>query len=153
MRYDSTTRIYSCQLDEQCFNIHKDILRDALQITPINDNDPFVALPSSDVVIGYPCNLKFVRKDGREVFGMPTPDAILTGAIIRAPHYGGYMAHVAEYQRYLDGEHSIEDEEAVPEYPKATKNAMLAIPSPTIGKYDKAHDPKAEIDAWGQSND
>nr|GEY13143.1 reverse transcriptase domain-containing protein [Tanacetum cinerariifolium] len=32
-------------------------------------------------------------------------------------------------------------------------NAMLAIISPTIGQFDKAHDPKAEIDARGQSND
>ncbi|GJY20713.1 hypothetical protein Tco_0393279 [Tanacetum coccineum] len=66
MRHDSTTGIYSCQLDEQWFNIHKDILKDTLQITPINDNDPFVAPPSSDTVIeyvntlGYPCTLKNV---------------------------------------------------------------------------------------------
>ncbi|GKD22662.1 hypothetical protein Tco_1224365, partial [Tanacetum coccineum] len=66
MRYDSTTRIYSCQLDEQWFSLHKDILKDALQITPINDNNPFVAPPSSDAVIeyvntlGYPCTLKNV---------------------------------------------------------------------------------------------
>nr|GEZ08872.1 retrovirus-related Pol polyprotein from transposon TNT 1-94 [Tanacetum cinerariifolium] len=66
MRYDSTTRIYSCQFDEQWFNLHKDILRDALQITPINDNDPFVAPPSSDVVfkyvntLRYPCTLRNV---------------------------------------------------------------------------------------------
>ncbi|GJZ54809.1 hypothetical protein Tco_0610002 [Tanacetum coccineum] len=61
MHYDSTTGIYSCQLDEQWVNLHKDILRDALQITPINDNNPFVGPPSSDAVIkyvntlGYPC--------------------------------------------------------------------------------------------------
>nr|GEY39354.1 hypothetical protein [Tanacetum cinerariifolium] len=203
MRYESTTGIYRCQLDEQWFNLHKDILRDALQITPINDNDPFVAPPSSNAVIeyvntlGYPCtlrnvfamsvndlyqpwrarlsminmchtgkkkttplfipsirftkliihhlktkhtihpitgsplqyshednvlgNIKFVRKDGREVFSMPIPDALLTDAIIRAPYYGGYLAHVAEYQRYLDGEHGMENEEAVPKFPKATK--------------------------------
>ncbi|GKE72421.1 hypothetical protein Tco_1534462, partial [Tanacetum coccineum] len=54
----------SCQLDEQWFNLHKDILRDALLITPIDDNNPFVAPPSSDAVIdyvntlGYPCMLK-----------------------------------------------------------------------------------------------
>ncbi|GJW36174.1 retrovirus-related pol polyprotein from transposon TNT 1-94 [Tanacetum coccineum] len=66
MRYESTTGIYLCQLDEQWFNLHKDILRDALQIIPINDNDPFVAPPSSDTVIeyvntlGYPCTLKNV---------------------------------------------------------------------------------------------
>ncbi|GJX46816.1 hypothetical protein Tco_0272006 [Tanacetum coccineum] len=61
MRYNSTTGMYICQLDEQWFNLHKDILIDALQITPINNNDPFVAPPSSDTVIeyvntrGYPC--------------------------------------------------------------------------------------------------
>nr|GEU37173.1 monodehydroascorbate reductase [Tanacetum cinerariifolium] len=53
MRYDSTTGIYSCQLDEQWFNLYKDILKDAIQITPINDNDPFVAPPSSDEIIDY----------------------------------------------------------------------------------------------------
>ncbi|GKF03509.1 hypothetical protein Tco_0030432, partial [Tanacetum coccineum] len=53
MRYDSNTGIYSCHLDEQWFNLHKDILKDALQITPINDNNPFVAPPSSDAVIKY----------------------------------------------------------------------------------------------------
>nr|GFB01557.1 hypothetical protein [Tanacetum cinerariifolium] len=30
---------------------------------------------------------------------------------------------------------------------------MLAILSPTIGHSDKAYDPRAVIDAWGQSND
>ncbi|GKC64854.1 hypothetical protein Tco_1097452, partial [Tanacetum coccineum] len=66
MRYDSTTGIYGCWLDEQWFNLYKDILKDALLITPINDNNPFVAPPSSDAVIdyvntlGYPCTLKNV---------------------------------------------------------------------------------------------
>ncbi|GJZ92513.1 copia protein [Tanacetum coccineum] len=51
MCFNSSTGLYSCQLDEQWFNLHKDILRDALDITPVNDNNPFVALPSSDTVI------------------------------------------------------------------------------------------------------
>ncbi|GJZ95496.1 retrovirus-related pol polyprotein from transposon TNT 1-94, partial [Tanacetum coccineum] len=223
MRYDSTTGIYSYQLDEQSFNLHKDILRDALQITPINDNNPFLAPPSSDAVIEYvntlryPCktahvlyilwgiihrsnidyaeriweefvqsiqtfltdkkrltmtspgkkkttpllipstrftkliihhlktkhnihprtgsplhyshednvlgNLRFVGKDGREVFGMPIPDVLLTHVIKRALYYGGYLAHVAEYQQYLDGEQGMAEEEEVPESmaPEATK--------------------------------
>ncbi|GKC13232.1 hypothetical protein Tco_1010014 [Tanacetum coccineum] len=64
MCFDSSTRLYSCQLDEQWFNLHKDILRDALNITLANDNNPFVAQPSSDNVIeyvdtlGYPNTLK-----------------------------------------------------------------------------------------------
>ncbi|GJS66800.1 retrovirus-related pol polyprotein from transposon TNT 1-94 [Tanacetum coccineum] len=66
MCFNSSTGLYSCQLDEQWFNLHKDILRDALNINPANDNNPFVAPPSSDVVIeyvntlGYPNTLKNV---------------------------------------------------------------------------------------------
>ncbi|GKC29854.1 reverse transcriptase domain-containing protein [Tanacetum coccineum] len=33
-------------MDEQWFNLHKDLLRGALDITPTNDNNPFVAPPS-----------------------------------------------------------------------------------------------------------
>nr|GEV01790.1 hypothetical protein [Tanacetum cinerariifolium] len=66
MQYDSSTGMYRYQLDEQWFNLHKKIIRYALQITPTNDTDPFVAPPSSDTVIeyantlGYPCTLKNV---------------------------------------------------------------------------------------------
>ncbi|GJV78896.1 retrovirus-related pol polyprotein from transposon TNT 1-94 [Tanacetum coccineum] len=42
-------------------------------------------------------NLSFVRKDGREVFGMPIPEALLTDEIKGAPSYGKYLAHVSEY--------------------------------------------------------
>ncbi|GJZ10510.1 retrovirus-related pol polyprotein from transposon TNT 1-94 [Tanacetum coccineum] len=53
-------------MDEQWFNLHKDILSNALDITPANDNNPFVAPPSSDTVIeyvntlGYPNTLRNV---------------------------------------------------------------------------------------------
>ncbi|GKC42113.1 retrovirus-related pol polyprotein from transposon TNT 1-94 [Tanacetum coccineum] len=66
MCFNSSTGLYNCQLDEQWFNLHKDILRDALDITPSNDNNPFVASPSSDTVIeyvntlGYPYSLRNV---------------------------------------------------------------------------------------------
>ncbi|GKD41696.1 hypothetical protein Tco_1261903, partial [Tanacetum coccineum] len=46
-------------LDEKWFNLHKDILRDALDITPSNDNNPFVAPPSSDIVIEYVNTLRY----------------------------------------------------------------------------------------------
>ncbi|GJY26735.1 retrovirus-related pol polyprotein from transposon TNT 1-94 [Tanacetum coccineum] len=73
-----------------------------------------------DNVLG---NLRFIGKDGREVFGMPILDALLTYAIKRAPYYDGYLPHIAEYQRHLDGEPGVAEEEAVPESPapKATK--------------------------------
>ncbi|GKF79162.1 hypothetical protein Tco_0234730, partial [Tanacetum coccineum] len=50
---DQILPLSNCQLDEQWFNLHKDILRDALDMTPTNDNNPFVAPPSSDIVIEY----------------------------------------------------------------------------------------------------
>nr|GEU80043.1 hypothetical protein [Tanacetum cinerariifolium] len=66
MRFNTSTGLYSCQLDEQWFNLHKDLLRDALDITPTNDSNPFVAPPLSDTVIeyvntlGYPSTLRNV---------------------------------------------------------------------------------------------
>nr|GEX94428.1 copia protein [Tanacetum cinerariifolium] len=66
MCFNLSTGLYSCQLDEQWFNLHNDILRDALDITPTNDNNPYVAPPLSDTVIeyvntlGYPNTLRNV---------------------------------------------------------------------------------------------
>ncbi|GJZ74226.1 E-beta-farnesene synthase [Tanacetum coccineum] len=79
-----------------------------------------------------------VAKDGREVFGMTIPDALLTDAIKKAPYYGGYLAHVAEYQRYLDEKCGMAEEEAVPESPKATK-----VTKPKAAMQTKPSAPKA----------
>ncbi|GJV63990.1 retrovirus-related pol polyprotein from transposon TNT 1-94 [Tanacetum coccineum] len=53
-----------CQLDEKWFNLHKDLLRYALDITPTNDNNPFVAPPSSDTVIDYVNTLGYPARSG-----------------------------------------------------------------------------------------
>ncbi|GKB88681.1 hypothetical protein Tco_0960953 [Tanacetum coccineum] len=59
-RYDKTTGNYSCQLDEQWFDLTKDTLRDALQITPVDNNNAFTSPPTPDALIkfvndlGYP---------------------------------------------------------------------------------------------------
>ncbi|GJZ87505.1 retrovirus-related pol polyprotein from transposon TNT 1-94 [Tanacetum coccineum] len=248
-------------MDEQWFNLHKDILRDALDITPSNDNNPFIAPPLSDTVIeyvntlGYPYTLKnvsamsvnalyqpwrailsminmcltsktagydrlrhpvlqilwgithrsnidytkriweefvqsiqtflterknlatasrrkkkiahllilnvrftkliihhlknkhnihlrpgsalhysheenilntlrYVGKDGRDIFGMPIPDALLTDAIKSAPYYISYLEHATEYQRYLNEEHDKADD-------KSPKPASSQPPKPT----------------------
>ncbi|GJV63281.1 hypothetical protein Tco_1474109 [Tanacetum coccineum] len=39
IRFDSKARSYRCQLDEQWFNLNQDTLRDALQITPVDNNN------------------------------------------------------------------------------------------------------------------
>ncbi|GKG06804.1 hypothetical protein Tco_0329773, partial [Tanacetum coccineum] len=53
VRYVKNTGSYSCQLDEQCFNLTKDTLRDALQITPVNNNNLFSSPPTPDALINF----------------------------------------------------------------------------------------------------
>nr|GEX01487.1 retrovirus-related Pol polyprotein from transposon TNT 1-94 [Tanacetum cinerariifolium] len=239
MCFNSSTGLYSCYLDEQWFNLHKDILRDALDITPTNDNNPFVAPPLSDTVIeyvntlGYPSTLRnvsamsvnalyqpwrailsminmyltgktarydkprhpvlqilwgiihrsnidyakriweeffqsiqtfltdkknlamasrgkkktthllilsvrYVRKDGREIFGIPIPDVLLTNKIKGAPYYGEYQEHVAKFQQYLDAVHDKAQEGEATKSPKAPK-----VTKPKAAKVTKpASDPK-----------
>nr|GEV55733.1 hypothetical protein [Tanacetum cinerariifolium] len=161
-------------MDDQILSLNKwvpigksncvlDVQKDALDITPNNDNNPYMAPPSSDIAIeyvntlGYPGTLRnmsamsvnalyqpwrailsminmcltefvqsiqtfltnrnnlttasrgkkktthllipsvrFVGNDGREIFGMPIPDALLTDEIKGAPYYEKYQEHAAK---------------------------------------------------------
>nr|GEW07220.1 retrovirus-related Pol polyprotein from transposon TNT 1-94 [Tanacetum cinerariifolium] len=209
MCFNTSTGLYSYQLDEQWFNLHKDLLRDALNITPTNDNNLFVAPPLSDTAktssasilwgiihssnidyaeriweefvqsiqtflidrknlatasrrkkktthllissvrftkliihhlktkpnihprSGSPLHysydesllntLRYVGKDGREIFGMLIPDALVTDEIKGAPYYGEYQEHVAKYQQHLDAEHGKAAEGGATESSKSTK--------------------------------
>ncbi|GJR83560.1 hypothetical protein Tco_0154345 [Tanacetum coccineum] len=46
MKYDEKTGVYSCQVDEQWFDLSDDLLRKELAITPVIPAQPF-ELPSS----------------------------------------------------------------------------------------------------------
>ncbi|GKE08020.1 hypothetical protein Tco_1411571, partial [Tanacetum coccineum] len=50
IRFDSKARSYKCQLDEQWFNLTQDTLRDALQITPVDNNRAFSSPPTPDTL-------------------------------------------------------------------------------------------------------
>nr|GEU84807.1 retrovirus-related Pol polyprotein from transposon TNT 1-94 [Tanacetum cinerariifolium] len=56
VQYDKKAGSYRCQLDEQWFVLTKETLRKALQITPANNNQAFVARPSSDALINLSTN-------------------------------------------------------------------------------------------------
>ncbi|GJT41983.1 hypothetical protein Tco_0941848 [Tanacetum coccineum] len=66
MSYNEKTRVYSCQLDEQWFDLSVDLLRKALAITPVNPTHPFELPPSGDTVLdfvnelGYPKPVEIV---------------------------------------------------------------------------------------------
>ncbi|GJT34737.1 hypothetical protein Tco_0925156 [Tanacetum coccineum] len=51
MKYDEKTGVYCCQVDEQWFNLSADLLRKALDITPVDPAHPF-ELPPTRTVMG-----------------------------------------------------------------------------------------------------
>ncbi|GKC60047.1 hypothetical protein Tco_1087645 [Tanacetum coccineum] len=65
MKYDEKTGVYCCQVDEQWFNLSADLLRKALDITPVDPAHPFELPPAGDTVIdfvnqlGYPELVEF----------------------------------------------------------------------------------------------
>nr|GEX20879.1 histone deacetylase 14 [Tanacetum cinerariifolium] len=73
VQYDKKAGNYRCQLDEQWFVLTKDTLREALQITPINNNQQFVAPLSSDMLINFVNKLGY-PKLVRNVFNVVTND-------------------------------------------------------------------------------
>ncbi|GJW30419.1 hypothetical protein Tco_0047294 [Tanacetum coccineum] len=53
MSYNEKTGVYSCQVDEQWFDLSADLLRKALAITPVNPTHPFELPSSGDTVIDF----------------------------------------------------------------------------------------------------
>ncbi|GJW88294.1 retrovirus-related pol polyprotein from transposon TNT 1-94 [Tanacetum coccineum] len=53
MKYNEKTGAYSCQVDEQWFNLSADLLRKALAITPVIPAHPFELPPSGNTVIDF----------------------------------------------------------------------------------------------------
>nr|GEV36616.1 retrovirus-related Pol polyprotein from transposon TNT 1-94 [Tanacetum cinerariifolium] len=132
--------IYKIALDEQWFDLSKDTLKDALQITPDNNNQAFTSPPSSDVLVnfvnelGYPklirnlSNVFSAKGTKREVFGMPIPGNLITADIQDASYYQEYLAKVAKHQRYLAGETESDLDSPVS---KPTKTAKKSKPTAT----------------------
>ncbi|GJR04490.1 hypothetical protein Tco_0527474 [Tanacetum coccineum] len=60
--YDRTDGGYKCQLDEQWFNLTKDTLRDALRITPVNNNKAFSSHPTQDTLINFVNDLGYPKE-------------------------------------------------------------------------------------------
>nr|GEZ12357.1 monodehydroascorbate reductase [Tanacetum cinerariifolium] len=62
--FDIKAFCYRCQLDEQWYDLSSETLRDALEITPVDNNRAFTNPPSSDTLIhfvnelGYPKEVK-----------------------------------------------------------------------------------------------
>ncbi|GKF34088.1 hypothetical protein Tco_0107288 [Tanacetum coccineum] len=53
LTYEAKTGAYSFQLDETRFVLDTNLLREALEITPINQAHQFVSPPSGDVIMDF----------------------------------------------------------------------------------------------------
>ncbi|GJR28949.1 hypothetical protein Tco_1105181 [Tanacetum coccineum] len=60
--YDRTDGGYKCQLDEQWFNLTKDTLKDALRITPVNNNKAFSSPLTQDTLINFVNDLGYPKE-------------------------------------------------------------------------------------------
>ncbi|GJY60530.1 monodehydroascorbate reductase [Tanacetum coccineum] len=59
--YKIVVDILDCQLDEKWFDLTKDTLRDALQITPVDTNNAFSSPPTPDALIKFVNDLDYPR--------------------------------------------------------------------------------------------
>ncbi|GKE39169.1 hypothetical protein Tco_1462574, partial [Tanacetum coccineum] len=141
MCFNLSTGLYSCQLDEQWFNLHKDILIDALNITPASDDNPFMDPPSSDAVIeyvntlGYPSTLMNVSAMSVNALYQPWRVVLSMINMCLTGKTAGYdrprhpvlstllqrLSHVAKYQQILDAERGKAEEGGVTESFNTTK--------------------------------
>ncbi|GKA73159.1 retrovirus-related pol polyprotein from transposon TNT 1-94 [Tanacetum coccineum] len=69
MMYDNKTGVYSCQVDEQWFNLSADLLRNVIEITLVDPSHPFELPPAGQTVID------FVNQLGYPELAVTIPDA------------------------------------------------------------------------------
>ncbi|GKD51068.1 hypothetical protein Tco_1280044, partial [Tanacetum coccineum] len=84
--FDSKAGSYKCQLDEQWFDLTKDTLRDALQITPVDNNRVFSPPLTPDTLIDFVNELGYPKEERlRDLKGQEPPVLqILWGVVNRA---------------------------------------------------------------------
>nr|GEX47391.1 hypothetical protein [Tanacetum cinerariifolium] len=76
IQYEKKAGSYKCQLDEQWFELTKDTLSEALQITPINNNQALTAPQLTDVLVDFVNELGY-PKLVRNVSNVVTDDMFL----------------------------------------------------------------------------
>ncbi|GJZ35476.1 hypothetical protein Tco_0581293, partial [Tanacetum coccineum] len=73
IRFDRKAGSFKCQLDEQWFNLNQYTLRDALQITPVDNNRAFSSPPTHDTLVEFVNKLGY-PKEVRHLSNVTTND-------------------------------------------------------------------------------
>ncbi|GKD31861.1 hypothetical protein Tco_1242639, partial [Tanacetum coccineum] len=71
LTYEAKTRAYSFELDETRFILDTNLLREALEITPIDQAHQFVSPPSGDAIMHFVDELWYTEA---RLLGMIGPD-------------------------------------------------------------------------------
>ncbi|GKA66449.1 monodehydroascorbate reductase [Tanacetum coccineum] len=129
IRYDKIAGGYKCQLDEQWFDLTKDTLRDALQITPVNNNNAFSSPLTPDALIkfvndlGYP---KVERLQGLKDQGLQC--CRFFGGVVNQA-YIDYAERM--WEEFTQSIHTfIEDKKNLAQHTQGKKKAtLIVIPS------------------------
>nr|GEZ93803.1 histone deacetylase 14 [Tanacetum cinerariifolium] len=116
---------YKCQLDEQWFDLTKDTLTDALQITPVNENQAFTSPPSSDAPIN------FVNELGYPKLVRNLSNVILWGVVTRA--HIDYAERI--WEEFTQSIYTfIDDKRNLAQHTHRKKKAtLIVIPKPVLG--------------------
>ncbi|GJR69154.1 retrovirus-related pol polyprotein from transposon TNT 1-94 [Tanacetum coccineum] len=132
--YDRTNGGYKCQLDEQWFNLTKDTLRDALQITPVNNNKVFSSPLTQDTLInfvndlGYP---KEVKHLSNVTSGFERPRAPVLQILWRIINRAHINYAERMWEEFTQSIHTFtEDKKNLAQHTQGKKKAtLIVIPS------------------------
>nr|GEX93023.1 histone deacetylase 14 [Tanacetum cinerariifolium] len=109
-----------CQLDEQWFDLTKDILREALQITPVNNNQAFKSPPSSDALINFVNELRYPKRLDLKVKGSSAID------FVRHRHSNPYAERI--WEEFTQSIHTfIDDKRNLAQHTSGIKKATLIV--------------------------
>nr|GEZ34217.1 monodehydroascorbate reductase [Tanacetum cinerariifolium] len=127
VRYDKSAGCYRCQLDEQWFDLPKDTLRDALQITPVNNNQAFTSPPSSDALINFVNKLGYPKLTSGFERPMALVLQILWGVVTEA--HIDYAKRI--WEEFTQSIHTfIEDKRNLAQHTHGKNKAtLIVIPS------------------------
>nr|GEV86584.1 hypothetical protein [Tanacetum cinerariifolium] len=118
VRYDKTAGCYKCQLDEQWFDLTKETLRDALQITPVNNNKAFSSPLSSDALINFVNELGYLK------LVTSLSNVIIWGVVNRA--HLDYAEWI--WEEFTQSIHTfIEDKKNLAQHTHGKKKATLIV--------------------------
>nr|GEX81512.1 integrase, catalytic region, zinc finger, CCHC-type, peptidase aspartic, catalytic [Tanacetum cinerariifolium] len=127
-------KCYKCQLDEQWFDLTKYTLRDALQITPFNNNNAFSSPPSFDALINFVNDLEDKKNLAQHTHGKKKATLNVISSIRFTKLIIHYLQSKHKFHPIPDSPFHVPNEEPVLGYlkfsAKGTKQEVFGIPIP-----------------------